>query len=174
PAVLILGQPFLREAWCQARRGRLTPLALIVLGSFAAYAYSTLAVFQRGGHLYFDTASMVLMLFTLGRYLDAAGRARASRDLAPLLAAESELAMVVEGLQEQRRPVREVRAGMLIRVRPGERIPVDGLIVEGSSHTDEAVITGERRQVSKAVGAEVLAGSINVDGPLLIRSSSAG
>jgi Cu2+-exporting ATPase len=174
PAVLILGEPFLRETWSQARQGRLTSSALIVLGSLAAYAYSTLAMFQPGGHLYFDTASMVLMLFTLGRYLEAAGRARASRDLAPLLAAESELASVVEGAQEHRRPVREVRAGMLIRVRPGERIPVDGLIVEGSSHTDEAVITGESRQVAKAVGAAVLAGSMNLDGPLLIRSSGAG
>jgi len=174
PAVLILGEPFMRETWSQARRGRLTSSALIVLGSLAAYAYSTLAVFHGGGHLYFDTASMVLMLFTLGRYLEAAGRARASRDLAPLLAAESELATVVEGGQEHRRPVREVRAGMLIRVKPGERIPVDGLIVEGRSHTDDAVITGESRQVAKAVGAAVLAGSINLDGPLLIRSSGAG
>jgi Cu2+-exporting ATPase len=174
PAVLILGEPFLRETWSQARRGRLTSSALIVLGSLAAYTYSTLAVLHGGGHLYFDTASMVLMLFTLGRYLEAAGRARASRDLAPLLAAESELATVVEGGQEHRRPVREVRAGMLIRVKPGERIPVDGLIVEGRSHTDEAVITGESRQIAKAVGASVLAGSINLDGPLLIRSSGAG
>jgi P-type Cu2+ transporter len=174
PAVLILGEPFLRETWSQARRGRLTASALIVLGSLAAYAYSTLAVFKLGGHLYFDTASMVLMLFTLGRYLDAAGRARASRDLAPLLAAESESAMVVDGIQEHRRPVREVRAGMLIRVRPGERIPVDGLIVEGRSHTDDSVITGESRQIAKAAGAAVLAGSINLDGPLLIRSSGSG
>jgi Cu2+-exporting ATPase len=174
PAVLILGEPFLRETCSQARRGRLTSSALIVLGSLAAYTYSTLAVFHFGGHLYFDTASMVLMLFTLGRYLEAAGRARASRDLAPLLAAESELATVVEGQQEHRRPVREVRAGMLIRVKPGERIPIDGLIVEGSSHTDEAVITGESRQIAKAVGACVLAGSICLDGPLLVLSTGAG
>jgi Cu2+-exporting ATPase len=174
PAVLILGEPFLRETWSQARRGRLTSSALIVLGSLAAYVYSTFAVFHGGGHLYFDTASMVLMLFTLGRYLEAAGRARASRDLAPLLAAESELATVVEGEQEHRRPVREVRAGMLIRVKPGERIPVDGLIVEGRSYIDEAVITGESRQVAKEVGAAVLAGSMNLDGPLLVRSNGCG
>jgi len=174
PAVLILGEPFLRETWSQARRGRLTSSALIVLGSLAAYAYSTLAVFHGGGHLYFDTASMVLMLFTLGRYLEAAGRARASRDLAPLLAAEGELATVIEAGQERRRPVRELHAGMLIRVKPGERIPVDGLIVEGCSHTDDAVITGESRQISKSPGASVLAGSINLDGPLLIRNSGAG
>jgi P-type Cu2+ transporter len=174
PAVLILGQPFLCETWSQARRGRLTSSALIVIGSLAAYVYSTLAVFQRGGHLYFDTASMVLMLFTLGRYLEAAGRARASRDLAPLLAAESESATVLEDGQEHRRPVREVRAGMLIRVRPGERIPIDGLIVEGRSHCDDSVITGESRQIAKSAGDAVLAGSITLDGPLLIRSSGSG
>ena len=174
PAVAILGEPFLRESWSQARRGRLSSSALVVLGSLAAYIYSTLAVFRLGGHLYFDTAAMVLMLFTLGRYLEAAGRARASRDLAPLLAAESELATVVEGVQEHRRPVREVRAGTLIRVRPGERIPVDGLIVEGCSHTDDSVISGESRQISKTVGGSALAGSMNLDGPLLIRSSGSG
>ena len=63
---------------------------------------------------------------------------------------------------------------MLVRVRPGERIPVDGTIVEGRSQTDEAVITGESRQVARAVGSSVIAGSINLDGPLLIRSSGAG
>jgi P-type Cu2+ transporter len=174
PAVLILGEPFLRETWSQARRGRLSTSALIVLGSLAAYLYSTLAVFRLGGHLYFDTAAMVLMLFTLGRYLEAAGRARASRDLAPLLAAESESATVVEEGEELRRPVREVRAGMLIRVKPGERIPVDGVIVEGCSHTDDSIISGESRQIAKTVGGSVLAGSINLDGPLLIRSSGSG
>ena len=63
---------------------------------------------------------------------------------------------------------------MLVRVRPGERIPVDGVVVEGSSHTDEAVITGESRQVPKRAGSAVIAGSINLDGPLLIQSSGAG
>jgi Cu2+-exporting ATPase len=117
---------------------------------------------------------MVLMLFTVGRYLEAVGRARAARDLEPLLAAESECATVVDGDTESRRPVREIDAGMLVRVRPGERIPVDGVIVEGESHTDEAVITGESRQVEKSVGASVIAGSMNLDGPLLIQSSGAG
>src|SRR6476646_2822331 len=113
---------------------------------------------------------MVLMLFTVGRYLEAAGRARAARDLEPLVAAESEYATVVSGRSETRRPVREVSAGILVRVRPGERIPVDGVVVEGESHTDEAVITGESRQVAKAAGSPVIAGSVNLDGPLLIQS----
>ena len=174
PAVLILGLPFLHETWQHARRGRLTSSALIVLGVAAAYLYSAFATLENGTHVYFDTASMVLMLFTVGRYLEAVGRARAARDLHPLMAAESEWATVVEGAAETRYPVREVAAGSLVRVRPGERIPVDGVVVEGCSHVDEAVITGESRQIAKAIGSAMIAGSINLDGPLLIRSSGAG
>ena len=117
---------------------------------------------------------MVLMLFTIGSYIEAAGRAKAARDLEPLLAAESECATVVDDGIETRRPVRDIGAGMRVRVRPGERIPVDGVVVEGSSHTDEAVITGESRQIAKRAGSAVIAGSINLDGPLLIQSSGAG
>ena len=174
PALVILGGPFLRETWLDGVQGRLRSSALIVVGVGAAYIYSAFAVIERGTHVYFDTATMVLMLFTVGRYLEAAGRARAARDLEPLLAAESECATVVNGGAETRRAVRDVKARMLVRVRPGERIPVDGVVTEGESHTDEAVITGESRQVAKSVGSPVIAGSINLDGPLLIQSSGAG
>jgi P-type Cu2+ transporter len=174
PAVIILGGPYLRETWHYGLQGRLTSSALIVLGVGAAYAYSVIAVIERSAHVYFDTATMVLMLFTLGRYLEAAGRARAVRDLEPLLAAESEWATVVEGEMETRRPVREVQAGALVRVRPGERIPVDGVVVEGGAYADEAVITGESRQVAKGLGSAVIAGSTSLDGSLLIQSRGAG
>jgi P-type Cu2+ transporter len=174
PALIILGGPFLIETWRDAVDGRVTSSALIVLGVGAAYLYSAFAVVERGPQVYFDTAGMVLMLFTVGRYLEAAGRARAARNLEPLLAAESECATVVDGSAETRRPVREVSIGTLVRVRPGERIPLDGTVVEGESHADETVITGESRLVPKGVGSPVIAGSINMDGPLLIRSTRAG
>ena len=174
PALIILGGPFLAETWRDAVDGRVTSSALIVLGVGAAYLYSAFAVIERGPHVYFDTATMVLMLFTVGRYLEAAGRARAARNLEPLLAAESECSTVVDGNVETRRPVREVGVGSLVRVRPGERIPLDGTVMEGGSHADEAVITGESRLVPKGVGSPVIAGSINMDGPLLIRSNRAG
>ncbi len=174
PAVVILGGPFLRETLFEAARGRLTSSALIVLGVGAAYIYSALAVIDGNTQVYFDTATMVLMLFTLGRYLEAAGRARAARDLEPLLAAERENVVVVENGTEFSRPVRDVVAGTLVRVRPGERIAVDGVIIEGASHTDEAVITGESRPVEKGLGSPVIAGSINMEGLLLIRSSGSG
>jgi len=175
PALLILGGPFLRDAWVNAREGRLTASALIVVGVGAAYVYSALAVIGgSGGEVYFDTATMVLMLFTIGSYLEAAARARAARDLEPLLAAEREVATIVDGDKEIMRPVREVAAGMLVRIRPGERIPVDGVVIEGQSHSDEAIITGESRHIGKGVGSPVLAGSINIDGPLLVRATDAG
>ncbi len=174
PAVIILGGPFLVETWFNGIRGRLTSSALIVFGVGAAYVDSVIAILEHSAHVYFDTVTMVLMLFTVGRYLEAVGRARAARDLEPLLAAESECATVVDGGTETRRPVREIDAGMLVLVRPGERILVDGLVTEGRSHADEAVITGESRQIEKSVGSSVIAGSINLDGPLLIQSSGAG
>jgi Cation transport ATPase len=133
PAVIILGGPFLRETCHNGLQGRLTSSALIVVGVGAAYLYSAFAVIERHPHVYFDTATMVLMLFTLGRLLEAAGRARAARDLEPLLAAERESVVVVQDGTEIRRPVREVEAGMLVRVRPGERIAIDGVVVEGES-----------------------------------------
>ena len=174
PTVIILGGPFLRETLVEGVRGRLTSSALIVLGVGSAYIYSAVAVVERNAQVYFDTATMVLMLFTLGRYLEAAGRARAARDLEPLLAAERENVVVVQNGTEVSRPVREIEAGMLVRVRPGERIAVDGVIVEGASHADEAVITGESRPVEKDIGSAAIAGSINMEGLLLIRSNGGG
>jgi Cu2+-exporting ATPase len=174
PAVMILGGPFLRETWHNSLQGRLTSSALVVVGVGAAYLYSAVAVIERGPHVYFDTATMVLMLFTLGRLLEASGRARAARDLEPLLAAERETVVVVHDGAEVRRRVREVEAGTLVRVRPGERIPIDGIVIDGKSHADEAVITGESRLITIGVGSAVIAGSINLDGPLLVQSSDAG
>ena len=100
--------------------GRVTSSALVVIGVGAAYAYSVFATIEQSDQVYFDTATMVLMLFTVGSYIEAAGRAKAARDLEPLLAAESESATVVEGA-ETARPVRDIAAGVLVRVRPGER-----------------------------------------------------
>src|SRR5260370_38989904 len=113
PVVVILGGPFLRETWFNGIQGRLTSSALIVLGVGAAYIYSAFAVIEHNAQVYFDTATMVLMLFTLGRYLEAAGRARAARDLEPLLAAERENVVVLQNGIEVVRPMRAIEAAML-------------------------------------------------------------
>jgi Cu2+-exporting ATPase len=174
PVLVILGGPFLRDAWEGAIRGRLTAASLIWIGVLAAYGSSAYSVITGGTHVYFDTATMLLVLFTVGRYLEAAGRARAVRSLAPLLEAENQWATVVDAGLEMRRPARDLAAETLVRVRPGERFPVDGVVKEGASHVDEAVITGESRAVAKSSGSTVVAGSINLDGPLLIGVTRAG
>lgn len=174
PTLAILGGPFLRESLDGMREGQLPASVLIVIGVAAAYLYSLFAMMEGSEHVYFDTASMVLLLFTLGRYLEAAGRARAAGDLEPLLAAENARATVVVEGAETEMPAREIISGMRVRVRPGERIPIDGVVIEGESWVDEAVITGESRQLAKSAGAAVVAGSINFDGSLLVESSGPG
>ena len=174
PALLILGWPLFQETWRAAAERCLTSATLISLGAGMAYAYSALAVVMGSAEVYFDTATMLLVLFTLGRYLEASGRARAMRDLAPMLAPEREGVTVVDSGVEVRVPAQQVTSGSLVLVRPGERITVDGVVVEGSSYVDEAVITGESRPVAKQPGSAALAGSINYEGALLIRSTGAG
>jgi Cu2+-exporting ATPase len=174
PVVLILGWPLFDETLRAAAQHRFTSTTLISIGAGAAYGFSALAVVTGRQEVYFDTATMLLVLFTVGRLLEASGRARAMRNLAPMLGVDREFVTVVEEGAEVRRLVREVKAGTLVLTRPGERIAVDGTVVEGSSSVVEAVITGESRPIRKASGAAVLAGSINHEGALLIRSEGSG
>lgn len=174
PAVAMLGWPFACDAWEEAKRARVGASGLAIFGVVSAYLYSTFVLLSGGEDVYFDTATMVLVLFTLGRYLEAAGRARAARDLAPMLEAESQWVTRVEADTEARRQVALIRVGDVIRVAPGERIAVDGAVIEGRGFVDEAVISGESRRIEKSAGASVIAGSVNLDGQLLVRCEAAG
>jgi Cu2+-exporting ATPase len=117
---------------------------------------------------------MVLVLFTFGRYLEAIGRVRAARSLAPMLAAERSWATVVADGHDSKQPVLAIVPGTVVRVRPGERVPVDGVVIEGRSQCDEAVLTGQSEACAKLPGATVCAGSVNGTGQLLIRTTLAG
>ncbi|MEX0732642.1 MAG: heavy metal translocating P-type ATPase [Aquisalimonadaceae bacterium] len=175
PMLLILGWPFARDAWQDGRHGRLTANTLMCLGVLAAYGYSAVAVWLGSEHVYFDTVALLLVLFTLGRLLEAGGRARAVRSLAPMLEAERQQATVLDaGGAARQCPVREVVPGMCLRVLPGERIPVDAEVLEGRSHVDESILTGEALPVAKTAGNAVLSGSINHEGPLILRATVAG
>lgn len=174
PLVLLLGAPFFDGAWRALRQRRLSTDTLVSIGVLAAYGYSALQVLRGSDLVYFDTAAMVLLVFTLGSYLEAQARARAARSLAPLLAAERAQVRVVTGTAESLRVVGEVRPGDLARVLPGERIAIDGIVVEGYSACDEAILTGQPLSRVKGAGSAVHAGSINGSGVLLIRASTAG
>ncbi len=158
PAVAILSWPFARAAWQEARGARLGAPALAVLGVVCAYVYSSAVLLSGGEEIYLDTATMVLLLFTVGRYLEASGRAHAARDLTPMIEAESRI----------------LRVGEVIRVAPGERIAVDGVVLQGRAYVDEAVISGDNRLIDKGPGAHVVAGSVSTDGHLWVRCEAVG
>ncbi|HYG91483.1 MAG TPA: heavy metal translocating P-type ATPase [Azospirillum sp.] len=174
PVMGILGWMLLRSALHDLADRRLGAELLICLGSGAAYAYSVLSILAGGEHVYFDIAATLLVLFTLGRFLEALGRARAMRSLAPMLAAERAEATLLADGREVQRPASEIRAGDLVLVRPGERIAVDGVVVDGRSTADEMVLTGEGKPAEKCPGSMVFAGSVNHEGVLVVRTAAAG
>lgn len=174
PLLVVLGGPFLRGAWQAARQGRVSTDTLVSVAVLAAYGYSAGQVLSGAGAVYFDTATMVLCLFMLGRYLEARARVQAARSLAPMLAAErAQVRVLTDGVDTMRR-VCEVEAGAVVRVLPGERIPVDGVVLEGHSECDEAILTGQPERQVKAPGATVHAGTVNARGQLLLRATAAG
>ena len=172
PVLVILGGPFMVDAWRAAREGRITADALISIAALAAYGYSALVTTRGGEDVYFDTATMLLVIFTLGRYLEAAGRAQAVRSLEPVFLAEEGSACVINGGYDEQVEVRDLAPRMHIRVRPGESVPVDGVVRHGHSETNEAVITGESRPSAKEPGSIVRAGSINLSGQLIIECTA--
>jgi heavy metal translocating P-type ATPase len=176
PAVLLLAVPILEDAvltW-QLRR-RLTTSALIALGSLAAYLFSVYGVFIGSGATYFETATMTLLLVTVGRWLDARSLASGNAALEALIAAAPDVATRVDtrGVEE-RVAVELLSPGEVIRLRPGEALAVDGRIKEGLASFLEANITGEARPADKAPGDSVYAGTINLDGGLLVEVTKVG
>lgn len=173
PVLVLLGGPILNEAWRALRQGRVTADALISIAALSAYVYSAMAVLAGRGDVYFDTATMLLVLFTLGRFLEASGRAQVSRNLEPLFSSANDCALVTDrsGTDRQVRQ-KDLVPGQKIRILPGARLPVDGVVVSGRTDIDEAVITGESRPVAKSPGDSVYAGSINLLGHLVVECTS--
>ncbi len=174
PALFLLGAPFLARGFRRVRDRVLDTDALIVIGVGAAYILSVRSVLSGTGPLYLDTAMGILLFVTIGRYLEASSRARATDALAALISQMPSEACRVVGGVEERIPVEQLRAGDLLRIRPGERVPADGVIVEGTASVSEAEITGEPAPVPKGPGATISAGTLNLDGGLLIQARRTG
>ncbi|MFA6956040.1 MAG: cation-translocating P-type ATPase [Thermoanaerobaculia bacterium] len=174
PALLMLGLPFLNRGFSRLRSFRLDTDALIFLGVAAAYLVSARSVFLGGGPLFLDTAMGILLFVTIGRYLEAASRARTTDAISSLLGnLPSEACRVVDGVEEKV-PLGDLRPGDLVRVRPGERIPADGLVVEGGASISEAEITGESLPPYRGEGERVSACTLSLDGALLVRVERTG
>jgi heavy metal translocating P-type ATPase len=174
PALFLLGLPFLNRGLKRLKDRSLDTDALIVIGVVAAFALSVRSVLSGGGPIYLDTAMGILLFVTIGRYLEASSRARTTDALSALVRQlPSEASRVRNGVEE-RVPVDALQPGDVIRVRPGERIAVDGTIVEGSASVSEAEITGESVPASRGPGDAVAAGTLNQDGSLLVEARRTG
>src|SRR3990167_1445158 len=146
---------------------------LIAIGTSAAYGYSVWSMIF-GGDKYFDTAVIIITLILLGRYLESRAKLHTSDAIRKLLALQAKTARVIRGSTEVDIPIEEVKVGDIIRVRPGEKIPVDGVITEGVSSIDESMVTGESIPVDKTVGNSVIGATINKSGTFLFQATKVG
>ena len=174
PVQLILGWQYYLGSYKSLRSGVANMDVLIAMGSSAAYLDSLYFTIVGGGNLYYDSAAFILTLITLGRYLEARARGRASDAIRKLLDLAPPEASVVREGEEVRVPAEQVQVGDLIVVRPGERIAVDGRVVEGASAVDESMITGESIPAEKSPGDEVIGGTINQTGVLRFEATRVG
>ncbi len=171
---LLLGVPMLRTAWRSLGEGHMTLEALIGVGALAAIGYSTYQTFRHGRALYYDSGTMLLVFVTLGHYLEAEARRRALALLEPALHAWQRTARVKRDGGEQLVPPDQVRPGEYVRVLATEEIPVDGTVTGGISDVSEPQLTGEWRPRTVTEGADVMAGSVSIDGAITVRASAAG
>ncbi len=182
PVQFYFGLPFLKGAWAGLRHGRADMNTLVSVGTLAAYSYSVVAalfpqLFTRAGlepEVYFDTSAFIIALILFGRMLEARARGRTSMAIRKLIGLRPKTARVVKDGQEIEIPANLVQVGDMIIVRPGERIPVDGVVVEGLSAVDESMITGESLPVDKKPGDRVIGGTINRAGSFLFRAAQVG
>ncbi|MEW6703654.1 MAG: heavy metal translocating P-type ATPase [Pseudomonadota bacterium] len=178
PVQFWLGGRFYRAGWkaVLARSGNMD--LLVALGTSAAYGLSVYVLLRHGGHdmphLYFEASAAVITLVLLGKWLEGRAKRQTADAIRALNALRPTTARVRRDRQEAEIPVEQVRVGDLVVVRPGDRVPVDGEVVEGRSHVDESLITGESLPVAKAVGDKVTGGSINAEGALTVRTLAVG
>jgi heavy metal translocating P-type ATPase len=173
PVVFWSGAQFHQRALKQARTGAANMDTLISLGSLAAYFYS-LAVLPSEGAVFFETAGMIITLITLGKVFEARAKGRASSAVHRLLELGATEATVLAADGEQRVPIDQILPGDRLLVKPGERIPTDGIVEDGSSTVDESMLTGEPLPVSKTEGDQVVGATVNQAGQLIMRATRVG
>jgi len=171
------GARFYRAAWKAVRAGAGNMDLLVALGTSAAYGVSVYAMLAHPGdvaHLYFEASAVVITLVRFGKWLEARAKRQTTDAIRALNALRPERARVVVDGVERDVPLAQVRVGSVVAVRPGERMPVDGVVLDGRSHVDESLITGESLPVPKEPDQAVTAGSINGEGALSVRTTAIG
>ncbi len=175
PVQFYVGYQYYVGAFKSLRNGSANMDVLVAMGSSAAYFYSvpvTLGLI--GGHVYFETAAVIITLIKLGKFLEAKAKGRTSEAIKKLMGLRSKTAHIIRDGQELDVPVDEVLVGDLVLVRPGEKIPVDGVVVEGRSAVDESMLTGESLPVEKGPGQPVIGATLNKLGLLKFEATKVG
>lgn len=176
------GKRFFKGLWGALKHLTADMNTLVAVGTGSAYIYSLIAVLFPGSlglvgemsHVYFDTSATIITLILLGKLLEAMAKSRASDAITKLLGLQPRTARVIRGGVERDVPVGEVALGDVVVVRPGEKMPVDGLITKGFTTLDESMITGESLPVEKNVGDRIIGGSINKNGSVEFRATAVG
>jgi Au+-exporting ATPase len=174
------GLRFQKKGWPALARRAPDMNSLVAVGSMAAYLYSAVATFLPGllpagtVQVYYEAAAVIVALILLGRFLEARAKGRTSEAIKRLVGLQPRTARVRRDGRVAELAIAEVKGGDIVEVRPGERVPVDGQVVEGESYVDEAMITGEPVPVAKAVGDRLVGGTVNQNGALAFRATAVG
>ena len=175
PVQFYVGRQYYVGAYKSLRNRSANMDVLIVMGSSAAYLYSLPVVFGwLDGHVYFETSAVIITLIKLGKYLEARAKGRTSEAIKKLMALRAKSARIVRDGAEMEVPIDEVQVGDIVLVRPGEKIPVDGVVIEGRSSVDEAMLTGESLPVEKGPGDPVIGATLNKLGLLRFDATRVG
>ena len=174
------GRYFYRHGWPALKSGAPDMNTLVMIGTSAAYGYSVVATFlptvlpEGTVHVYYEAAATIITLILAGNYMEALAKGRASDAIRSLLDLQATTARIIRDGEAVEVDVRDVGPGDVVRVRPGEKVPVDGEVVDGSSYVDESMVTGEPDPVSKGEGDEVVGGTINKTGSFTFRATRVG
>ena len=175
PIQFIIAWPFYKNSFTAIRVGSANMDVLVALGTSAAYFYSTIGfLFFNIDHPFWESSAALLSFIILGRYFESVAKGRASVAIKELLKLEAKEAHVLRGGGEVTVPIDQIQKGETVVVRPGEKIPVDGVILEGRTHLDEKVVTGESFPVGKGAGDEVIGATINQEGLIKFKATKVG
>ncbi|MCH2547381.1 MAG: copper-translocating P-type ATPase [Alphaproteobacteria bacterium] len=185
PVVLWAGWPFFERGWQSVKAKSLNMFTLVAMGTGVAWVYSVIATLAPGIFpdafksegvvpVYFEAASVIIVLVLLGQMLELKARERTGGAIKALLGLAPKTAKRVNGDKEEEIAIEDIQLGDLLRIRPGEKVPVDGVVVEGKSHVDESMVTGEPMPIEKTESAKVIGGTVNGNGSLIIKAEKIG
>lgn len=170
PVMILMGGEFLKNSFFSLLKKRFSTDILITIGAFSAFFLSVYSTLTGKGVPYYETATMILSLSAFGKFIEAYGRYKAAKNIGSVQDLLPSEVTILKDDKELRIPINELKAGMIIKVKPGETIAADGEVISGEGYVKESFFTGESKPVLKTEGSKVLGGSVNIDGAFLIKA----